>query len=67
MPVLADGTAKRRTINAPLLANIVLQHGPVAHAYIEYVGARPGDGAVGAFAFGRCRGIIEGVLRALLS
>ena len=34
-------------------------------AYVEYVGARPGEGAVGAFAFGRSRGVIEGVLGAL--
>jgi crossover junction endodeoxyribonuclease RuvC len=33
-----------------------------AHAFVEFVGARPGEGAVGAFAFGRSRGIVEGVL-----
>jgi crossover junction endodeoxyribonuclease RuvC len=31
---------------------------------VEGVGARPGEGAVGAFAFGRARGVIEGVLAA---
>ena len=31
------------------------------YAYVEFVGARPGEGAVGAFAFGRSRGVIEGV------
>ena len=65
MPALADGTAKRRTINAVLLAKILFEYVPIHHAYVEYVGARPGDGAVGAFAFGRCRSIIEGVLGAL--
>jgi crossover junction endodeoxyribonuclease RuvC len=34
-------------------------------AYVELVGARPGEGAVGAFAFGRSRGVVEGVLGAL--
>jgi hypothetical protein len=64
MPVLADGPSGRRSVNAPLLAEIVAK----SHAtkvFVEYVGARPGEGAVGAFAFGRARGIIEGVAAAL--
>jgi len=62
MPALADGTAKRRTINPILLASILRAHMPIDHAYVEFISARPGEGAVGAFAFGRCRGIVEGVL-----
>jgi hypothetical protein len=31
---------------------------------VEHVSARPREGAVGAFAFGRSRGVIEGVLAA---
>jgi len=65
IPVLADGTAKRRTINPILLASILFEHVPIRRAYVEFVAARPGEGPVGAFAFGRCRGIIEGVLGAL--
>jgi crossover junction endodeoxyribonuclease RuvC len=64
MPCLADGAKNRRTINAALL-HVILREIPVDHAYVEYVGARPGEGAVGAFAFGRCRGIVEGVLGSL--
>ncbi len=64
MPTLADGTAGRRAINAPLLAAQVRVWGP-GLAYCEFVGARPGEGAVGAFSFGRCRGVIEGTLGAL--
>jgi crossover junction endodeoxyribonuclease RuvC len=64
MPTLCDGTKGKRTINAMLLFNILRQN-PADHAYIEYVGPRPGEGAVGAFAFGRCRGIVEGVLSSL--
>ena len=30
-------------------------------AYVEYVAARPGEGPTGAFAFGRSRGVVEGV------
>jgi crossover junction endodeoxyribonuclease RuvC len=42
------------------LADIVLRSHATT-AYVEFVGARPGEGAVGAFAFGRSRGVIEGV------
>jgi len=63
MPVLADGPAGRRAVNPALLAEIIA-NSTADHAFIEYVGARPGEGAVGAFAFGRSRGVIEGVLAA---
>lgn len=36
-----------------------------AHAYLERVATRPGEGHVGAFAFGRSFGMLEGVLAAL--
>ena len=35
------------------------------HAYLERVGSRPGEGHVGAFAFGRSFGMLEGVLAAM--
>jgi crossover junction endodeoxyribonuclease RuvC len=63
LPVLKDGPAGRRAINAPLLAAIIFKS-HADHAFVEGVGARPGEGAVGAFAFGRSRGVIEGVLAA---
>ena len=63
MPVLQDGPKGRRAVNAPLLASIIFAS-HADHAFVEYVGARPGEGAVGAFAFGRSRGVIEGVLGA---
>ncbi len=61
MPTLQDGAAGRRAINAPLLAARVRAWG-AGQAFCEHVAARPGEGPVGAFSFGRCRGIIEGVL-----
>ena len=64
MPVLDDGPASRKTVNAALLADIVRRWQP-ARAWIEYVGARPGEGAVGAFSFGRSAGAVAGVLGAL--
>jgi crossover junction endodeoxyribonuclease RuvC len=63
MPCLADGPAGRRTVNGPLLASIIFASHATC-AFVEHVSARPGEGAVGAFAFGRSRGVIEGVLAA---
>jgi crossover junction endodeoxyribonuclease RuvC len=63
MPVLTDGPAGRRSVNAPLLAGIIFKS-HADHAFVEFVGARSGEGAVGAFAFGRSRGVVEGVLGA---
>jgi crossover junction endodeoxyribonuclease RuvC len=59
MPILRDGPKGRPNVSAALLADIVLKM-HAAMAFVEFVGARPGEGAVGAFAFGRSRGVIEG-------
>jgi crossover junction endodeoxyribonuclease RuvC len=49
----------RSATNAPLLASILARsHARIA--YCEFVGARPTDAKVAAFAFGRARGVIEG-------
>jgi len=64
MPCLSDGPAGRRAVNPALLAEI-LAKSHASKAFVELVGARPGEGAVGAFAFGRSRGVLEGVLGAL--
>jgi crossover junction endodeoxyribonuclease RuvC len=63
MPCLADGPKGRPALNAPLLAGIIAKAG-ASRAYVEWVGPRPTDGAVQAFAFGRCKGVLEGVLAA---
>jgi hypothetical protein len=63
MPILRDGPKNRPAVNAALLAEIVWKW-QASEAFVEYVGARPGEGAVGAFAFGRSRGVVEGVLGA---
>lgn len=49
--------------HAPLLADIISQN-QVISAFVEHVSARPGEGPTGAFAFGRARGVVEGVLAA---
>jgi crossover junction endodeoxyribonuclease RuvC len=64
MPVLRDGPNSRPTVNAALLAAIVRRWVPES-AFVEFVGARPGEGAVQGFSFGRSRGVIEGVLGTL--
>jgi hypothetical protein len=61
MPILRDGPKGRPAVNAPILADLVFRW-HASHAFVEHVGARPGEGAVGAFAFGRSRGVVEGVL-----
>lgn len=63
MPCLHDGPKNRATINAPLLAELVYKT-HASRAFIERVGPRPGEGAVGAFQFGDCKGVIRGVLAA---
>jgi crossover junction endodeoxyribonuclease RuvC len=63
MPCLNDGPKGRPAVNGPLLAEFVFRS-HATQAFVEYVGARPGEGAVGAFAFGRSRGVVEGVLGA---
>jgi crossover junction endodeoxyribonuclease RuvC len=64
MPILRDGPAGRPAVNAPLLAEIVARS-HATQAFVEFVAARPGESATGAFSFGRSRGVIEGVLGAL--
>ena len=63
MPCLFDGPKNRRTVNAPLLAEIVYKS-HAGRAYVEHVGPRPLEGAVGAFAFGDSKGVVRGVLAA---
>ncbi len=63
MPTTAEANGRSAT-NAPLLAGILARtHARIA--FCEFVGARPTDAKVAAFAFGRARGVIEGVCGAL--
>ncbi len=63
MPILRDGPKSRPNVNAPLLAEIIYRW-HATQAFVEYVGARPGEGPTGAFSFGRSKGVIEGVCAA---
>jgi len=63
MPTLATTTG-RRQIDFAALAAILRDHAP-AFVLVERVGSRPGEGAMGAFAFGMSYGGILGTLGAL--
>jgi crossover junction endodeoxyribonuclease RuvC len=63
MPSTSEANGRSAT-NAPLLASILARtHARIA--FCEFVGARPTDAKVAAFAFGRARGVIEGCAGAL--
>jgi len=64
MPILRDGAADRASVNAPLLADLLAKW-HAREVFVEFVSARPNEGAVGAFSFGRSRGVVEGVAAVL--
>jgi crossover junction endodeoxyribonuclease RuvC len=59
MPCLNDGPAKRRSVKAALPSQLIAES-HATEAYVELVDPRPQEGPVGAFAFGRSRGAVEG-------
>jgi crossover junction endodeoxyribonuclease RuvC len=63
MPSTPEANGRTAT-NAPLLA-VLLSRTHARIAFCEFVGARPTDAKVAAFAFGRARGVIEGCAGAL--
>ena len=63
MPTLDDGPKGRPASTRRSWRRLVASAG-ASLAYVEWVGPRPTDGAVQAFAFGRCKGVVEGVLAA---
>ncbi len=63
IPTLTTTTG-RRQIDFAALAAILREQAP-AFVLVERVGSRPGEGAVGAFAFGLTYGGILGILGAL--
>lgn len=66
MPTVEIKRGKRniRQVSAQLIVDI-LSPFTVDHAYVERVGAMPGQGVSSMFAFGRAAGVVEGVLAAL--
>ena len=66
MPVhtIARGGKSKRDVDAVALATIIRASG-AEHAFVEQVGAMPGQGVSSVFAFGKGYGIALGVLAAL--
>jgi crossover junction endodeoxyribonuclease RuvC len=66
MPTLAlvRGGKNKREIDTAILADLIEQAKP-GHAFVENVGAMPGQGVSSVFAFGKAFGIVIGVLAAL--
>jgi crossover junction endodeoxyribonuclease RuvC len=64
MPVLAlsRGGKNKRELDAHALARALAQ--PIGHAFVEQVGAMPGQGVSSVFAFGRAYGCLLGILAA---
>ena len=62
MPVMKVGKANR--VNAAAVADFISKS-KVDHAYIEQVGAMPGQGVTSMFNFGHSVGTVIGVLAAL--
>ena len=58
------GSGRRHVVAPARLAECLRVRRPVQF-FLERVSARPGEGAVGAFTFGRGYGCIEGVIAAL--
>jgi crossover junction endodeoxyribonuclease RuvC len=67
MPVhlLVRGGRRKREIDTAGLVALVADHGPIDHAFVEQIGAMPGQGVSSVFALGKGYGMILGVLAAL--
>ena len=63
MPVMSGG-GKSRRVNTAALAAWIADRAPAA-AFVEAVGAMPGQGVASMFTFGRAAGAVDGVLGAL--
>lgn len=62
MPTIKVGTKSR--VNGAAVAAWVRQYG-ITHAYLEQVGAMPGQGTASMFTFGHAAGVVEGILQGL--
>jgi crossover junction endodeoxyribonuclease RuvC len=58
------GTKARLRVSAPMLAALIRETMPTA-AFVEKVGAMPGQGTASMFSFGFSAGLVDGVLAGL--
>ncbi|HDL6893879.1 hypothetical protein ACLMPK_01120 [Yersinia enterocolitica] len=63
MPTVKVGTKTR--VNGSLVAAYLLGFRGFSHAYLEQVGAMPGQGVSSMFTFGHSAGVVEGILQGL--
>ncbi|AIN18170.1 hypothetical protein CH54_1421 [Yersinia rochesterensis] len=63
MPTVKVGTKTR--VNGSLVAAYLLGFKGFSHAYLEQVGAMPGQGVSSMFTFGHSAGVVEGILQGL--
>jgi len=65
MPTIEAGVKSKRVVDEAALAKLIDGFGGVIeHAFVEKVGAMPGNGAVSMFGFGVSYGLVRGVLAA---
>jgi crossover junction endodeoxyribonuclease RuvC len=64
MPTMGRGSGNKQQINAAAVGNL-LRECPPCTAYIELVGAMPGQGVSSMFNFGKAAGAVMGALAAL--
>lgn len=62
MPTIKVGTKSR--VNGAAVAAWLQRYG-ITHAYLEQVGAMPGQGTASMFTFGHAAGVAEGILQGL--
>ena len=62
MPTIKVGTKSR--VNGAAVSAWLRQYG-ITHAYLEQVGAMPGQGTASMFTFGHAAGVAEGLLQGL--
>lgn len=62
MPTIKVGTKAR--VNGAAVAAWIRQN-VITHAYLEQVGAMPGQGTASMFTFGHAAGVVEGILQGL--
>src|SRR5699024_10877515 len=62
MPLIKIG--KKSRINGAAVADFIRTF-PITHAYIEQVGAMPGQGVSSMFTFGHAAGVVEGIVQGL--
>lgn len=65
VPTLKAGTKGKQIVDEDALARLVNSYADVTtHAFIELVGARPGQGVTSMFSFGTTYGLLRGAIAA---